>query len=138
MIDLSGPDEEVDLRNHFGKPAAISLGQASGDDKAAAASLLLQVGQREDGVERLLGGVADKGAGVDDNDLGPCRVRNDRVPRLLKDAENELRVDAVLRASQADETYRGLFSRIGFQWPFLPDERRGLYDTDAGWRGVGE
>src|SRR4029078_11511160 len=75
----------------------------AGHDQALAVALVL--GHLEDGVDRLLLGVVDEGAGVDDDDVGVARVGRDLVARLLGVAEHHLAVDEVLGTTEGDETY---------------------------------
>src|SRR4029453_13213505 len=65
-----------------------------------ARAALLQLGQLEDRVDRLLAGPIDEGARVDDEALGVFRDRRERKPGLGQHAEHELGIDLVLRAAE--------------------------------------
>ena len=60
--------DSVHLGQRRGQLAAVALGHAAGDDEARPVPPALVQGQ--DRVDRLLPGVLDEGAGVDDDEVG--------------------------------------------------------------------
>ena len=88
----------VDLRKGGGELRARPLGEAPGDDQAGA--LAAGVRQREDRVDRLLAGLLDEGAGVDDHEVGVGGVV-DRLHAVGQQLADQLvGVDLVLRAAE--------------------------------------
>ena len=79
--DLVGAEEVVDLGHLVGQLARVALREAARDDQALAAAGLLVARHLEDRVDRLLLGLADEAAGVDDDDLGVLGRGDDLVAR---------------------------------------------------------
>ena len=102
LLQLVEAEEGVDLGDLVGELAAVLLDHAAGDDDAVDLAPLLALDLLEDRLDRLLLGLVDEPAGVDDDDarLG---VRHDRVPRALQMPEHDLGVDEVLRAAERDD-----------------------------------
>ena len=67
------PGHLVDLGQRGGQFVAVALGHAAGDDESGAVLALIL--QRQDGVDRLLAGLVDERAGVDDDEIGERRRR---------------------------------------------------------------
>ena len=100
---LAGAQHGVDLADLRLQFAAVALRQAAGDDEFLAAPGLLQLGELQDRVHRLLLGRVDERAGVDHEHVGRRRVGGDVVAGLLDQADHHLGVDEVLRAAEGDE-----------------------------------
>ena len=88
----------VSLRKGVSELLAVALGHAAGDDEAGARPA--GVAQGQDGLDRLLSGGLDEGAGVDNHDVGlvgGCRrhqtVGDQRAHELVG-------IDLVLRAAE--------------------------------------
>ena len=79
-FELAGADDGVDFRNVFLDFVAIALDEAAGDDELFGAAVGLVARHFEDGVDRLLLGGVDEGAGVDDEDFGVFGVAVRRAP----------------------------------------------------------
>ena len=62
---IVNPDEQVDLREVFRQLRPVALHQAAGHHQALAGIALLDAGQLQDGVHRLLTGRLDEAAGID-------------------------------------------------------------------------
>ncbi len=88
----------VDLGQLGGQLVAVALGQAAGDHQAGAVAPV--VGQRQDGVDRLLAGLVDERAGVDDHDVGGGGVVGLGEPVGDQAAVELVRVDLVLGAAE--------------------------------------
>src|SRR5450631_1022014 len=97
--DLVGADELIDF-GHLGRQLfRVALRQTAGDHQSLAAPRLLVLGHLEDGIDRLLFGLADEAAGVDDDDLGGLWRRNQLVSRVGRVPEHDLGVDAIFGAA---------------------------------------
>ena len=68
---------EVDLGQGVAQLVAVALGHAAGDDQAGTGTAA--VGQAQDGLDRLLAGRLDEGAGVDHDEVGRLGVRGAAV-----------------------------------------------------------
>ena len=101
----------------------LALGQAAGDDDGPDPALLLEVEHLADDAERLLPGRLDEAAGVDDDDVGPVGVGDERVAVLGELAEHALGIDEVLRTAEADEG-EGLALCFFHYQPILSDGAR--------------
>src|SRR5262245_944830 len=117
--EVRGAEDSVDLGHLAENVAAVALGEAAGDDERAARAALLQLGQLEDRVDRLLAGAVDEGARVDDDALGVFWGGRERKPGLGQHAEHELGIDLVLRAAER----RQVDLHAGGS---IPDKRGGL------------
>jgi hypothetical protein len=111
--DIAGAEDGVDLRNLGLQLVAVALGQAAGDDEGLTGPGLLELGHLQNGVHRLLLGLVDERAGVDDQHLGPGGVARQLVARLLGQPEHHLGIDEVLRAPERDHS--DLHLRSGYQ-----------------------
>ena len=98
--EARGAEDPVDLGHLLEDVPAVPLGEAAGDDEGAARAALLQFGQLEDRVDRLLAGAIDEGARVDDDALGVLGVLGERKSGLGQHAEHELGIDLILRAAE--------------------------------------
>ena len=65
----------------------------------------------EDGVDGLLLGGVDEGAGVDDDDLGVFGSGGEFGSVVVEEAHHDLGVDEVFGAAEGDEAYLG--ARLG-------------------------
>ena len=74
-VQLGGAEDGVDFRDLGEDVLPVALGEAAGHDERAGAAPLLQLGQVEDGVDRLLAGAVDEGAGIDHQALGGLGAR---------------------------------------------------------------
>ena len=101
-------EEVIDLGQVRRELFRVALREAAGDDELLARARVFVAGHLEDGVDRLLLGLVDEAAGVDDDHRCVFGVRHVTVARALGDAEHDLAVDAVLRAAEADEVDRAL------------------------------
>ena len=97
-------EHDVDFGDQLAQLVAIALGQAAGDDEAAAGAGLLVLGELQDRVDRFLLRLVDEGAGVDDQHVGFVRPRRQLVAGFLGEAQHHLGVDEVFRAAERDET----------------------------------
>ena len=79
-FELAGADHGVDFRNVLHDLVAVALHQAAGNDELFGAALSFVAGHFENGVDRLLLGGVDEGAGVDDENLGIFRAAVRRAP----------------------------------------------------------
>ena len=104
LRDLAGAEDGVDFRNLGLQLVAIPLRQAAGHDQPLQRSGLLQLGDLEDRVHRLLFRAVDERARVDDDDVGLLGARREGVPRLFREAEHDLAVDEILRTAEGDKT----------------------------------
>ncbi len=104
-FEFAGADDGVDLGDVALDLVAVALDQASGDDEAlgAAAVLGLVPDHLEDGVDGLLFGGVDKGAGVDDEDFGVAGVGGELGSVVLEQAHHDLGVDEIFGAAEGDE-----------------------------------
>ena len=69
-FQFAGSDHGVDFRDVSADFVAVALDEAARDDELLGAAMGFVAGHFENGVDRLLPGGVDKGAGVDDEDLG--------------------------------------------------------------------
>ena len=102
-MQLGGAEDGVDLGDLRQDLAAVALGETAGDDEGARPARLLDARELEDGIDRLLAGPVDEGAGVDDEALRrPGGVR-ELMAGLTEHALHELGVDLVLRTAEGGE-----------------------------------
>ena len=88
----------IDLGKRVRDLVAVAFGHAAGDDQLGALTTL--VAQAQDRVDRLLAGLVDEGARVDDDDVGLVG-RIDRRQAVGSETTLELvGVDLVLRAAE--------------------------------------
>ena len=74
----------------------VTLGKAAGYDEFSGPAALLEFRQLEDGIYRLLLGVLDKAAGIDDKDVGRLRVLTEGDFSARQPAQDFLGVYKVL------------------------------------------
>ena len=106
-FELAGANDGVYFRDVGADLVAVTLDEAAGDDDALgfAAVLLLVPDHLEDGVDGLLLGGVDEGAGVDDDDLGIFGVRGEFGSVVVEETHHDLGIDEVFRAAEGDEAY---------------------------------
>jgi hypothetical protein len=90
--------DRIGLGERLGQVGAVALGQAPRDHQLGRRGL--SVGQREDHVDRLLAGVLDEGAGVDDDQVGVVGRGGGNEPVGEHRPGQLVRVDLVLRTAQ--------------------------------------
>ncbi len=103
LLAAEDADDLVDLGHLVQEHLALAFGQAAGDDHPLDLPEPLAVEHLADHPERLLPRGVDESAGVDDDQVGPLRVRHQGVPVLRQQPEHPLGVDEVLGAAEADE-----------------------------------
>jgi len=103
LRDVVDSQAEVDFRDFAVEGFSVALGEASGNDEAAHVPLPLQFGGRENGLYGLFLGGQDEGAGVDDDDVGNLRPPRRAETFADEDSRQNLRIDGVLRATEADD-----------------------------------
>ena len=81
---------------------AVALHQAAGHHQAHLRPALLQAGQIQDGVHRLLTGRLDEAAGIDQQEIGGGRLPGDLPARPGEAPQHDFRVHQVLGAAQGD------------------------------------
>src|SRR6266850_2776583 len=102
-LEAGGAEDRVDLR-HLGQDlAAVTLGEAAGDDERAAGAALLELRQLEDRGHRFLARAVDERARVHDEALRLLRALDDRMAGGGQAPEHQLGVDLVLGAAQRGE-----------------------------------
>jgi hypothetical protein len=118
-FEFPGAYHGVDFGDVFLDLVAVAFDQAAGDDDALglAAVLPLVLDHLEDGIDGLLLGGVDEGAGVDDDDLGVFGLGSKFASGLVEEAHHDLGVDQVLGAAERDEADFGTGgSRSGRGW----------------------
>ena len=95
----------VHLRHLRGQIAGIALGQAAGDEQLLQPARLLVLRHLEYGVDGFHLGGLDEAAGVDEDDVGLGGVSHDRVALLRQEAQQVLRIHAVLGTAQRDHSH---------------------------------
>ena len=95
--------EKIDFGQLFLQFLLVALRHAAADDQQLALAVLLLVGDFENGFDRFLLGVADKGAGVDHDDIRLAFVGDDGKAFGGQVAEHDFGIDKVFRAAQADQ-----------------------------------
>jgi len=103
---------DIHLGKLLGQFLLVALGQAAGNDQGVTAGIMLALGQVEDGVDALLFGLFDKGAGVDDDHIGFPLICGDLVLLSGKHAEHYFGIHQILRAAEADHADFLLFNRF--------------------------
>ena len=102
VFEFAGADDGVDFGDVLLDFVAIALDEASGDDEFLGFAMRLVPGHLEDGVDRLLLGRVDEGAGVDDQDVGGFGVADDARAGVVEQAHHDFAVDEVF--GQPSET----------------------------------
>ena len=126
VFELAGADDGVDLGDVFLDFVAVAFDEAAGDDDLPSAAFGLVRDHLEDGVYGLLLGGVDKGAGVDDDDLGVGGVGGELGAVVVEQAHHDLGVDEVFGAAERDEADLGAGDGGGGV--------RGL-EVERGWGG---
>jgi hypothetical protein len=106
LAELVEPDEAVDLGDLAGELVAEAVDHAAGHQDLLD-PLPLPSHDLEDRVDRLLLGLLDEGAGVDDHRVGMVEVLDDLVAAARQLAQHDLAVDEILRAAEADHAHTG-------------------------------
>ena len=128
-FELAGADDGVDFRDVFLDFVAIALDEAAGDDELARAACGFVASHFEDGVDRLLLGGVDEGAGVDDEDFGFFRAGGETGAGAVEQAHHDLGIDEVFGAAEGDKSHGGGRFCVRFD---------SLYDcTGRGKQGTG-
>lgn len=83
----------------------MAFDEAAGDDEALGATGVFELGHFEDGVDGLLLGGVDEGAGVDDDDVGVFGVSGEFVSFRDEIAHHDFGVDEILGAAETNKTY---------------------------------
>src|SRR5262245_51944246 len=99
-LEPRGAEDRIDLGHLLQDLAAVALRQAAGDDQRAAAAAPLQLGELEDGVDRLLARAVDEGARVHDHAFGVLGALYERMAGGGEAAEHQLGVDLVLGTTE--------------------------------------
>ncbi len=103
LLAAEDADDVIDAGHFLQQVVLLALGQAAGDDDRADSALILEGEHLADDGERFLPGRLDEAARVDDDDVGPVGVGDERVAVLAQLAEHALGIDQVLRTAEADE-----------------------------------
>ena len=104
------PIDGVDLRDVFTDFVAVALDQAAGDDDASGhwpPCESLCCDHFQDGVDGLLLGRVDEGAGVDDDDVGVLCGGGELGAVVMEEAHHDSGVDEIFRAAEGDEADPG-------------------------------
>jgi len=96
---LAGADDGVDFGNGLHDLVAIALDEAAGDDEFAGGAGGFVAGHFQDGVDGLLLGGVDEGAGVDDEDFGVFGAGGEAGSGAVEQAHHDLGVDEVFGAA---------------------------------------
>src|SRR5438034_1369362 len=102
-LEAGGAQDRVDFRHLPEDLTAVALGEAAGDDQGAAHAALLEPGEGEDRVHRLLARAVDERARVHDEALGLLGALDDRMAGGGQAPEHQLGVDLVLGTAQRGE-----------------------------------
>ena len=126
-FELAGADDGVDFGDVFTDLVAVPLDEAAGDDEFLGAATVgdLVLDHLEDGVDGLLLGGVDEGAGVHDEDVGVFGGRGELGTVVMQEAHHDFGVDEVFGTAKGDEAYFRL------AW----DGNDNVRDGD-GWRGA--
>ena len=112
---LAGADDGVDFGNVGADLVAVALDQAAGNNQprrlAAIGDLVLH--HLEDGVDALLLGRVDEGAGIDDQDLGVFGALGELGAVVVQEAHHHFGVDEILGAAERDEADLGARRGLG-------------------------
>lgn len=85
FIASENADQPIDIRAFGQKAIILTFGKASGDHHSTDFSRAFQFEHLVDGFERLLSGVFDESAGIDDDKVRFFRVLHQLVATLLED-----------------------------------------------------
>ena len=123
VLQFAGADYCIDFGNVLLDLVAVALDEASGNDELLSLAAGLKTGHLEDGIDRLLFGRIDEGAGVDDQHVGGFGIADDARAGVVEQAHHDFAVDEVLGAAEADESH--------------PERGRGGFRFAGGavWRG---
>jgi len=86
---------------------AIALDEAAGNDELLRAARGLVLRHFEDGIDGLLLGGINEGAGVDDQNVGGRGILRHDAARAIEQAHHDFTVDQVFRAAERDEADAG-------------------------------
>ena len=105
VVPILHAEELIDLGQLGTQLLRITLAQAAHDEQPFDFTRLFGGGGPEDHVDRLLFGVADEAAGVDDHDfgIGAVAVVRDRIACGCELGHQVLRIDRVFRAPEGDD-----------------------------------
>jgi hypothetical protein len=98
-LQFAGADYGVHFRDVLLDFVAVALDEAAGDDELAGATFSFVARHFENGVDRLLLGGVDEGAGVDDEDFGILRMRGEARASAIQQAHHHLGIDEVFGAA---------------------------------------
>jgi len=112
-----GPDEVIDLGHLLLEHVRVALREASRHHQRLAATSFLQLGVLEDGVDRLLLGLPDEGAGVDQDHLRLSRLVHQLVSLVEQAAEHDFAVHPILRAAEREQVERRVCRKSGLLHP---------------------
>ena len=109
----------VNLGNLLFEILFVAFRQAAHDKEMVDFAGLFGPDKTENGVDRLLFGIADKATGVDDDNLGVCRVGvvNDIEIVATKLRHQMFRIDKVLRATECENVNKSLFHESALGQP---------------------
>ena len=104
-------EETRDLRELVFEVCAVARWHAAGDENLIGLDVrhLVHAKCGEDGIEALLHGACQEGAGVDDGEVRLCRLVDDHVVGSAQQGAHLVRVDLVFGAAKRDEG--DIFSR---------------------------
>ncbi len=112
LAELVEADEAVDLGDLPGELIAEAVHHAAGHQHPLD-PLPLAADHLQDGVDRLLLGLLDEGAGVDHHRIRPVEVVDHLIAPAPQLSEHDLGVDEVLGAAQADHAHAGAADGVG-------------------------
>jgi hypothetical protein len=100
LFPVVNSDPQVDFREFFPYPGAVSFGETSADNKLPAPTLGFKECLLEDRLNRLFLGFANECAGIDDNDIGLGKINDAIVARAFEKVQDTLAVDLVFAATE--------------------------------------
>ncbi len=113
---VGASDNSVDTGQHPEHTVTVTLRQAAGHKNGAKAPLTLEFEAAPDDVGRLLHRRSDEGACVDDGEFGAVGTGDERVACLIEQAEHDLGVNQVFRASERYEgDLHAVSGRVGHE-----------------------
>src|SRR4029078_10075806 len=110
LSELTGSNHPVEFRQLLEQVSLISLRQTTGGNQYTAGPLLLQLAVCDDRVDRLLLGLFDETAGIDDDHFGFLWVSGQGKSVCDQGTQHDFRIDLVFRTTQVDETDRRLLA----------------------------
>ena len=103
LVAAENAHQLIDARVHLQELVLLALGQATGDDHAAGAALLLEIEHLADYGVRFAAGIADEGAGIDDDKIAAFRFANHLVAVQAQQAGHAFAVNQVLGTAKGNE-----------------------------------